>query len=552
MRCSCATWEETALLRSTWLVATREYREHLGTKAFWIGILLMPVILLISTFGPVWLESRATVRRYAVLDRSGWLLAAIDKRALATDLARILRAGRVSATSPEGLANLPSILREPIKSLSKLGALANDSDGESKLIRFLTLKAAGVGDPASGRLPEPFQPEDVETLLQDIGTMAAWWSALRDSEAAAISPESSRARFCRVSPETDDTQQLNQQIENGDLFAYFVLPEDPVDGPASSKYVSDNVTDRGLLDWFRTLAGDEIRVRRLEREGISPQVGEWIQQPIRLEVRKTNGNGGDRTVGDQDLVSQWLPMVISLVLWFAVFGVSQMLLTNTIEEKSNRVLEILLSSISALQLLTGKIVGIALTGLTVLASWLASFMLVAYLLSNPASQPARSEPASIVGAPLYLTSFLFYFILGYLFYAALLVGIGSICNSLKEAQNLMIPVSMLLFMPLLTLLPVSKDPNGDLAMVLSFIPPFTPFVMMNRAAGPPALWEYVLSSIILIVSIVILFWGAAKVFRIGILMTSQRPSLRSILGWLRAPVGPVAQQKAAKPRPRSD
>jgi ABC-type Na+ efflux pump permease subunit len=125
----------------------------------------------------------------------------------------------------------------------------------------------------------------------------------------------------------------------------------------------------------------------------------------------------------------------------------------------------------------------------------------------------------------------------------MLVGIGAVCNTLKEAQNLMGPITILLILPLLAMVPIGKDPNGTLAKVLSFIPPFTPFVMMNRAAGPPALWEYVATTALLLVSIVVALWAAAKVFRIGVLLTGKPPKLGEILRWIRAPVGMVVVRR---------
>ena len=88
-----------------------------------------------------------------------------------------------------------------------------------------------------------------------------------------------------------------------------------------------------------------------------------------------------------------------------------------------------------------------------------------------------------------MQSFIVYFVLGYLFYAALLCGIGSLANNLKEAQTLMMPIQLLLIVPLVVMMPIGRDPNGLLAQVLSWLPPFTPFVMMNRAAFPPGLYH---------------------------------------------------------------
>ncbi len=126
---------------------------------------------------------------------------------------------------------------------------------------------------------------------------------------------------------------------------------------------------------------------------------------------------------------------------------------------------------------------------------------------------------------------------------SLLVAIGSVCNSLKEAQSLMQPVMVLLFIPLIAMIPVMNNPNGTIAQVLTYVPVWTPFLMMNRAAGPPPAWEYVATSVLLVVTIVVAFWGAGKIFRIGVLMTGKPPKIREILGWLRAPVGTAAVRK---------
>ena len=144
--------------------------------------------------------------------------------------------------------------------------------------------------------------------------------------------------------------------------------------------------------------------------------------------------------------------------------------------------------------------------------------------------------ASIVSGG-FIVSFLGYYVLGYLLYSSVFCAIGSLCDNIKDAQNLMQPVIGVLIMPLFLLIFVAQDPNGSLARVLSFVPPFTPFVMMNRAAGPPATWEYVATFALLIVSILVSFYLSAKVFRIGVLMTGQPPKPMEIIRWLRAPVG---------------
>jgi ABC-2 type transport system permease protein len=144
--------------------------------------------------------------------------------------------------------------------------------------------------------------------------------------------------------------------------------------------------------------------------------------------------------------------------------------------------------------------------------------------------------------PTFIVSFLVYFLLGYLLYSSLLVAIGSVVNTIKEAQNLMGPITLLLMAPLAAMIPIGRDPNGTLARVMSYIPPFTPFAMMNRAAGPPTTFEYVTTTILLLASVIVAMWAAAKIFRIGVLLTGKPPSFREIIRWIKAPVGAIPER----------
>jgi ABC-2 type transport system permease protein len=120
-----------------------------------------------------------------------------------------------------------------------------------------------------------------------------------------------------------------------------------------------------------------------------------------------------------------------------------------------------------------------------------------------------------------------------LMYAALILALGSVCNTLKEAQSYMGVITMMMMVPLLTMTFIPKDPNGVLARVLSWIPIYTPFIMMNRAMADPPLFDLIGTLVLLIVATVAALWMAAKVFRIGILRTGQPPKLVEMLRWLR-------------------
>ena len=557
------------------LVALREYMENLRTKAFWIGIAAFPLILVLAIGIPVWLEKKKDIRRYAVLDKSGWLLQEVERRASMPDMEAIIRTVReLYAKKNREFERLPPVLRQMAP------AWAEISDEEVK--RFASLCAV-LNGPEGSRIRavmDKFQAgeaPEVETLLRAQGfddaalalfkdrwaafkEINAWWRDLPPKEAARFGSGLSKSRYVRKEVDlsgSDPEAKLKEMLRKKEIFAYFVICEDPVGAPPvpgsaasrddgaerTCKYVSNNLTDTDLQDWFRRYANEAVSAKRIALVHIAEATARWIQQPLAFDAKKLSKEGKEEKVGAEDKLRQWAPVVFVYLLWISTFTITQMLLTNTIEEKSNKIMEVLLSSVSPLQLMAGKITGIAGTGLTMVVSWVLFFLAAIKFMPVLLGGGPDVDLGIIARDPAYLASFVAYFILGYLLLSAILVGIGSVCNSLKEAQNLMAPVTILFIVPLLAMVPIGKDPNGTIAKVMSYIPPFTPFVMMNRAAGPPSTTEYVVTTLLLVVSIVIALWAAAKVFRIGILMTGKPPKLREILRWIRAPVGYMHQRE---------
>ncbi len=222
-------------------------------------------------------------------------------------------------------------------------------------------------------------------------------------------------------------------------------------------------------------------------------------------------------------VSMVTPIMFMMLLFMGIVGISQMLISSTLEEKSNRVFEVLLSSLSPFQLMVGKILGICGVGLTLMLLWSGGGLLAA----------AGAGLDGIVSAR-QVGWFLVYYFLGFLMISSLMVAVGSACNTLKEAQNLMAPISMLLAMPLLLSIVILRDPNSSLAVGLSFVPPFTPFIMMTRLAsvpGPPA-WQMWATLLALVLGTYLAFVAAGRVFRVGILLYGQPPKLSQIWRWM--------------------
>lgn len=555
----------------TWLVARREVLENIRTKGFWVGVLMLPILMVVSVALPRFLEGQKEVRKYAVVDQSGWMLAAIDEQASMPDMKRVLREViDARRAADERYTEFPEILRKFVESIDQIWnnpALEPDpslSEADRKHARekneseVLDGIALFISDPMAFESQLPLtsvknalrQAADALAPLRE--SVREWWKALPPDEAAKFESRTAKSRYERVVlPElTGDAlfEDLNQRIAKGDLFAYFVIGGDPVVKGDGLRYASANLTDSDLLDWFTRNANSVVRDRRLDEKDIDRLTAQWVQKPLDVDSRKIGKGGKEEESTKADTARQWAPMGFAYVLWLSIFTIAQMLMTNTIEEKSSRIIEVLLSSVSPLQLMMGKIFGIAITGLLMVGSWTLSFVLIFKYLPNLLQLKFDLPLDQIASDPVLLASFLIYFTLGYLFYASLLVGVGAACDTLKEAQNLMGPISIVMMIPLMAIVFLVQDPNSRLAVIMSYIPPFTPFVMMNRAAGPPSVFEYVTTTALLLVSIAVVMWAAAKVFRVGILMSGKAPSFKDIIVWIKAPVGQVPERTNTAPK----
>jgi ABC-2 type transport system permease protein len=241
---------------------------------------------------------------------------------------------------------------------------------------------------------------------------------------------------------------------------------------------------------------------------------------------------GQETVERADLLRQWAPVAFVYLLWISIFTIAQILLNNTIEEKSNRIIEVLLSSVTPGELMMGKLAGIAALGMTMVGFWLAT-LFATLIWKSAGPSPIPGELLATLGTPHLILSFIVYFLLGYTLYAGIILSIGSICTSIKEAQNYMAVIIVIMIVPLLIMGFIPRDPHGPLATALSWVPIYTPFVMMNRAAADPPLFDVIGTMILLVLTTALVLWLSGRIFRMGILRTGQPPRWVELWRWLR-------------------
>ena len=306
------------MVQKTYLVVAREFAANVRTRSFWLFILAVPVLLVIGVAILFVLQQRPpTVRRYAVIDRSGWVLPAVEARAARADLARVLALVQERhRTGGQDFAALPQALRAVAPALV-------DSDGAqvAAVVAFLTMPttadAAAVPAPVRDAAPE----------------LRRWWQALTVEEAQRLDYDLAKSRFVRITPDagsSDLEATLNALLDNEEIFGYFIIPADPLAPGTEHKYVANNLADRSLRGWFRDQVTQVIAGRRVAEAGLSPQVVGWIDRPLVFQEQKvTAAEQGtvDTSAADESTFTGRFYTIYPLLI--SIMIVASRLLSNT-------------------------------------------------------------------------------------------------------------------------------------------------------------------------------------------------------------------------------
>jgi len=324
------------------------------------------------------------------------------------------------------------------------------------------------------------------------------------------------------------SERQKEKVRRGRLQAYLVLDANAVAG-SGKLHIYTHKTKASEMDaiWaVENLINQAIIERRCELKEVSRDLLDELRRRVPSEhVTLGTDEDSERVQKHENrIVGMMTPFFFMYLMFFGIFVNGQQMLTSLIEEKSSRVIEVLLSAVSPFELMAGKISGLAGVGLTVIGIW-----------SVGAYGAAVWQGWDIdIGAEI-VVYFVVYYILGFLFFSSIQAGIGSICNTLKEAQSLMMPVTLVFVLPLIGWFNLVQHPNGTLARVLTFVPPLTSMVAVLRlsASSDIRVAEVIGSMAVLAVSVAGVMWLSAKVFRTGILMYGKRPRLREVIRWLR-------------------
>jgi ABC-2 type transport system permease protein len=302
------------------------------------------------------------------------------------------------------------------------------------------------------------------------------------------------------------------------------------------RYLGVNVGSPADMGALRRALDPLVKSARLTESGVDPVVVMGALRPIDFETLKVSEG---RVTGESGEASFLLAYVMSFMLYFALLLYGIQVMSSVVEEKTSRIMEVLVSSLSPFQMLLGKVIGVGAVALLQLAIWAGTAMVLTTFGGRIASLMGAS-PAAVADLPLpavspdMLAVFLVFFSLGFLFFSALYAAIGSMCSTVQETQQSHTPVTILIAAGLITMFGLLSEPAGTLARTLSLVPFLAPFVTPVRYSFAPLGWtELLASAAAMVLGILAVIWVAARIYRVGILSYGKKATLPDVVRWVR-------------------
>lgn len=364
-----------------------------------------------------------------------------------------------------------------------------------------------------------------------------------------------RAAFTRldISPDSIYSQP--------DYDGFLIIGRDIIDNPSGS--VTLYTREAGSMELERSICDNIERIIEQERlkamnQADVREILDSVKADVSISTYRLGAN--DTTTGTSSAISYAIGLIMSIILYMFLLMYGQMVMTSIIEEKNNRVLELVVTSVKPTQLMMGKIIGVGLVAVTQLALWaaimvsLSAFLMPMFLSPETAMEIAAYntgtldasqasidaeglQALSIIGNPGYIAGIFGYLLLfllgGFLLYSALYAAIGSSVDNIQDGSQLQSFVIVPLLIGFLVSTTIAANPTSSLAVWMSMIPFTSPMVMMTRIPFGIPVWEIVVSLVILYLSFLAAVWFAAKVYRVGIFMHGKKPTVKQLIQWAR-------------------
>ena len=338
-----------------------------------------------------------------------------------------------------------------------------------------------------------------------------------------------------------EVDNIKTSFKDSPYYALLIIQDDTY-----SLYSNQQVT-LNVVNEIKRQIEYTLKFNNLKKLGIDDQTLKSAEQNINLKTKIINEKGESTNTHSE--VSTGLGFLGGILIYMFIFMYGTMVMRGVIEEKTSRIVEVIISSLRPFQLMMGKIIGVALVGLTQFLLWVLftvalSALAEMVLLNDILLEPSNTDSQSLIIAQIKsLTSginliqifilFLFYFIAGYLMYSSLFAAVGSAVDAEADTQQFILPVTLPLILSFILIQPIIDNPDGSLAFWMSIIPFTSPIIMMVRLPFGVDSWQIIISMTILISTFIMTTWLASKIYRTGILMYGKKASFRELLKWLK-------------------
>lgn len=443
-------------MRNIFLVFRRDYMSYVSAWGFWLGLAAMPILIVFGIFMGSWASSSTPVRYFTVIESSPVYGPAIEE----------------------------SFIRDR---------------------------------------------EEIQQAIGELTDQAGLDSALAQTATDAIEDNTALPDYVRVDPPARTIDELRpwllgeREIEGPDgakpLFAAIIVPADG----GTIEYWSEEINVDGITSRMNRIARRVSRDKFLADASVDPDIldraddaAPSIEQRRVRTVEAEASAGNDVTLADQ--APRFLALGICYFLWGVLFSTGQYLLMGTIEERSNKIFDTLLTSVKLPHLLAGKLLAVLGVTTTMMGTW--SLLGTAITAVGASQMPAemREIMFQIIGAglqPKIIIPTLFSFFFGYLIYGSIFMALGSLCDTVQEAQTLLSPLILILMMPMFMIMLAFKDPTSPIVEAVSWVPIFTPFLLILRMPNDPSIWVVIAQIGLMAVTAFVILWLSTKVYRAG-------------------------------------
>ena len=341
--------------------------------------------------------------------------------------------------------------------------------------------------------------------------------------------------------------RLRERVNTRDLYAYLEIPNDVFENGAVGFYARTS-TNFDVQRAFRRIISDIVRDRRFAESGYSRHEVSQLMRSVRFNAYAVKGSKGKD--GGTEIESSLetgarlgLGYILVFVLYMFVIIYANSIMRSVLEEKTTRIVEVIVSSIKPYQLLLGKLIGVCSVCLTMFAIWVIFGVLLVMniepLLRIFGIDSLPMQLILIIGtvkasSAEVLTYFFIYFVIGFFMYSTLYAVVGAICGSEEEAQQTGAPLTVLIVVPFILMFQLFRIPDSTLSVLLSHVPFFSPILMFMRInVLMPPLWEILLNILLVCATVFFVMLISGKIYRVGILMYGKRPTLRQLWQWTR-------------------